>query len=227
MINVIGIDWSGTISDDRKPVYEANMRILELYGKERITFEEWLKKSTMTAEQLFINHGIIESTEKLFDLYKKYYTEITGLIEENEHKFYTEITRPNLPTIYPDVRYAFNHLKEKKKMIAVLSSHPQENLIEEAEEYGLTDYISVLIGNSKDKVKGLKEISRILNEKLENILYVGDTVFDIRDAKKAGCLSAAVFGLNGQRGYHSREMLLKEGPNFPLTSLYELCDLMI
>jgi beta-phosphoglucomutase-like phosphatase (HAD superfamily) len=33
-------DWSGTLSDDRRPVYEANMRVLVAYGKQRMTFQQ-------------------------------------------------------------------------------------------------------------------------------------------------------------------------------------------
>ena len=51
-------DWSGTISDDRKPVYTANMRLLQGHGKPTMTFEEWLPRTRMTPGEFLADHGI-------------------------------------------------------------------------------------------------------------------------------------------------------------------------
>ena len=42
-------DHSGVLSDDRWPVYEANMALLEFYDRFRITFAEWLAASHASA----------------------------------------------------------------------------------------------------------------------------------------------------------------------------------
>src|SRR3989344_4207780 len=74
-IGLLVFDWSGVISDDRMPVYEANMRILEDYGKPTISFEEWLPRTTMTPVEFLKNHGVFGDDKKMFALYKKYFDE--------------------------------------------------------------------------------------------------------------------------------------------------------
>ena len=41
-IQLVIFDWSGPISDDRRPVYEADMAILRKYRKPAAPFEEWV-----------------------------------------------------------------------------------------------------------------------------------------------------------------------------------------
>src|SRR3989338_9180908 len=99
MINLFVFDWSGTISDDRMPIYESNMKVFNLYKIPRIPFDEWLMNSPMTAVELFRNHGINEDKDKLSELYKKYYTEIIKSRVDTRHKFYTEVIESNFPVL--------------------------------------------------------------------------------------------------------------------------------
>lgn len=121
-------DWSGVISDDRAPVYRANIRILRDYGKPTMTFEEWLPKTTLTPIEFLRNHGISDDPSKLWALYKKYFNEVieSGIV----------------PKVYPDAHNVFEYLK-KSKRVAVLSSHPTENLIREAKLYGLDGFLAL------------------------------------------------------------------------------------
>lgn len=202
-IELFIFDWSGTISDDRRPVYEANMKVFETYGKERISFEEWLPRTTLTPVGIFRNHGIEDDAEKLFTLYKKYLDEAikSGIV----------------PTFYPDVHDTFSHLKNKGKKLAVLSSHPRENLVREATEYNLIGSLGLILGDSKDKVDGLKDVCVTQGIDAESSLYVGDTIYDIKAAKEAGVHSVGVC-----TGYHIRERLESEDPEFLLDVLSDL-----
>ena len=51
-------DHSGVISDDRPPVYEANMVLLERFGLSRISFEDWLLASKASAGDWLLSHGV-------------------------------------------------------------------------------------------------------------------------------------------------------------------------
>src|SRR4030042_669957 len=152
-IKLLIFDWSGVISDDRRPVYEANMKILRDYNKPTISFEEWLPRTTMTPIELLANHGVHGNPDKLFNLYKKYFDE--------------EIESGIVPRIYPDVHNVFKYLKEKGKRLAVLSSHPTDNLRKEAGHYNLTSFFDLIYGDLKDKSKGLQNICSELDIKPE------------------------------------------------------------
>ena len=204
-INLFIFDWSGVISDDRWPVYEANMRVFEDYGKPRLSFWEWLPRTTMTALEIFENHGIHGDPKELFALYGEYYSETVK----------SGIT----PTIYPDAHDAFQHIRHKGKKLAVLSSHPEDNLKKEAEQYGILPLLNHISGNSRDKAQGLASVCNSLGEAPEHALYTGDMIYDIRGAKEAGLNSAGVC-----TGYHTRERLEKEKPDLMLECLSDLKD---
>jgi phosphoglycolate phosphatase len=202
-IDLVIFDWSGTISDDRKPVYDANMPLLEDYEIPRIPFEEWLPKTQLTAAQyLKVNHNINADETEIVKQYKKYYND--------------EMARGNVPTVYKNAELAILYLFNREKALAVLSSHPEENLKQEAASYGLLGYFDLLIGSvgTDGKADGILEICKKLGKKPESTLYIGDTIYDIQAAKKAGVYSAGVCG-----GYTLKEKLEREEPDFILTDL--------
>ncbi len=202
-------DWSGVISDDRKPVYEANMRILREYGRPTYSFEDWLQITAMTAAEFLLSCGVQGEDEELFALYKKYLDET---IEDGI-----------VPEVYPDVHDTLKHVRGMGKGIAVLSSHPADNLRREAEHYNLMPFLDSIHGNSSDKASGLIEVCREFEISPQMSLYVGDTVHDIRAAKKAGVNPMGVC-----TGYHERERLEKEisNPDFLLENLSDLKEII-
>jgi len=202
-IKLLIFDWSGVISDDRRPVYEANMKILKYYNKPIISFEEWLPRTTMTPIELLANHGVHGNPDELFNLYKKYLNKVikSGIV----------------PRVYPDIHNVFQFLKDKGKRLAVLSSHPADNLKIEVSCYNLIPFLDLIYGDSKDKVKGLQDICRQLDIKPEFTFYIGDTIYDIRAAKEAGIHSAGIC-----QGYHTKERLKNEKPDLLLDCLLDL-----
>ncbi|MFH0832987.1 MAG: HAD family hydrolase [Candidatus Aenigmatarchaeota archaeon] len=202
-IELFIFDWSGTISDDRKPVYETNIRLMKHFNKPVLSFEEWLPKVKMTILDFFDSIGIDKNHDELFLLYEKLYTEVhdSGIA----------------PQVYPDAHEILQNLKNKGKKIAILSSHPAKNVRREAEHYNLIQLIDFISGSSRNKVEGLLNVCRHFRIDSASALYVGDMIYDIRSAKLAGVKSAAVC-----TGYHAKAILEKENPELILNSLSEL-----
>lgn len=200
-------DWSGVISDDRRPVYKASMRVLRDYKKQIMSFEEWLPRTTMTPAEFFANHGVYDDPEELYALYKKYYGEAveSGIV----------------PEVYPDACDVFQHLKKSGRDAAVLSSHPTENLEREAEDYGVALFLSLICDSAQDKIEGLRAVCRQLTMNPTSALYVGDTIYDIRAAKGAGLHSVGIC-----TGYHVKERLEGEEPEFLLECLADLKEIL-
>ena len=205
-IDLFIFDWSGTISDDRKPVYEANMNVLTDYKIPRISFQEFLDKIKATPAQfLQENYELCVNEAEAFARYTKYYNE--------------EIARGNIPTVYKNAESVLLYLYNREKPLAVLSSHPEQNLKQEAASYDLLRYFDLLVGNAgtNGKAGGLLDICIKLGKKPGSALYIGDTVHDIRAANNVGIYSAGVCG-----GYTSREELEREEPDFILPDLNRL-----
>jgi phosphoglycolate phosphatase-like HAD superfamily hydrolase len=202
-IKIVVSDHSGVISDDRRPVYEANMRILRDYGKPIMSFEEWLPKTRLTVIDFLSDHGIYGDPVHFRSLYKKYFDEAveSGIV----------------PKLYPKVYETFKYLKGRRKSIAILSSHPTENLKKELNGYNLLEFIDLVIGDSDNKTHELRKISDMLNVNAEDMIIVGDTINEIVAGKEVGAKTAAVYS-----GYHTKERLMGEKPDLLLRGIHRL-----
>jgi len=208
-LDLYASDWSGVISDDRKPVYEANMRLFDHFGITRISFEEWRRRSTLSAVKILRNHGVTAGDKEIEELYVKHLDDV--------------MKEGTVPKVYPDAKEVLEFLKNKNKIISVLSSHPEKNLMREVEEYELKIYLDLILGGvGENKAEGLERTFMRFGKKPGDVLYTGDTIYDIKEAKKAGVHSAAVCN-----GYHTREMLQSGDPEFLFENLSEMKNLEI
>lgn|GEM_PF-785243 len=201
--DVFVFDWSGTLSDDRKPVYSANMAMLEKFGIEKMTFDDWLRKTDTTIGQFMHNHGVDLDKEEIHTIYEREYN--------------LQMRLGNFPTVYPDSEEVLQYLKRNGKKIAVISSHPHDNLVNEAIEYSLVQYIDFIDGDARDKKAELLGLAERFCEKPQNMIYIGDMAHDIRAAVNSGMHSVGV-----STGYHSKERLAKEKPEFLFDSLKDV-----
>lgn len=202
-ISLILFDWSGVISDDRPPVYEANMRLLQKYGVTPISFEEWLPRTRLSAVEFLADHGISGDENILAEEYRLIYTKVRS---EGIH-----------PRVYADARSSVSRLISMGKRLKVISSHPEQNLRQEAKEYGLEGSFEGFLGDQRDKTLAINATIEEMKMLAETVLYVGDTIYDIQAAKKAGVHSAGIAS-----GYHVKERLIKENPDLLVDSLTEL-----
>ncbi len=196
-------DWSGTLSDDRLPVYEANMRVLSDHGKATMSYETWLTNTAMTAVEFFNSQGIWKPSDALFLEYKNHLNQV--------------IKEGIIPSMYPETRRVLQELHEKGCKVMVVSAHPEENLHAEMQKYNVEGYIDRAIGNVRDKAHILSTIGEKSGLHPRNIIYIGDTVYDVRAAKEAGILSGAI-----GHGYHALDRLAKEQPDYLFRSLGDL-----
>lgn len=204
-IKTVISDWSGVISDDRQPVYEANMRVIESYGKKRVTFDEWLPTTRMRPDEYFGDHGIVDSIDNFYEKYRSFFNQVR---EEGIH-----------PELYSDVVVALQTLVKRGFPIFVVSSHPKENLQEEAHEYEIDTYITDFFGSVTDKSEAMLAICTKTGITPIQAVYLGDTIYDVQSARKAGVHAIAM-----TTGYHARKRLAGESPDLVLDSLSALID---
>lgn len=206
-IAVCAFDWSGTISDDREPVYEANMRLLEFFKKPRITFDQWLPKTTITPYDFLVAMGVETDNDTASMLFRRYYN--------------IALSQGKLPSMYEDVPMTLVGLEELMKTLVVISSHPSTALLQEARNYGIRDFFRFFYVGSSDKAEDLTSLCKRFDTRPERVAYIGDTVYDVRAAKKAGSLSVAV-----SSGYHTKERLQSENPDYLIDRLSGLLQII-
>lgn len=201
-VRLVQFDWSGTISDDRLPVHEANLRLSnELKVKPITDLETWLAQTTGTVVEYFKLRGITLPDEEIFRIYTKH--------------FQTVLADGLAPIAYSGAAEILEILRSRGLKLAVLSSHPENNLIQEARNYGFADLFDLIIGGVQDKKDAIIDICKRFQVNPQNTIYIGDTITDIRAAKGAGVIAAGV-----THGYHSRERLLSENPDHIWDSLH-------
>ncbi|MEI6511214.1 MAG: HAD family hydrolase [Candidatus Uhrbacteria bacterium] len=202
-IRLFLFDWSGTISDDRRPVFEANRRMRAGYGIPSVSFDEWLGSIRGNAYDAFLALGITV-TER--ELNENYLACLSGVVADGIR-----------PEAYLDAADAIARLSELGRPIGVVSSHPQSHLSNEAERYGIHGRFDVISGDHRDKTPELVRLCAQYGVDPSNACYVGDMTFDVQAAKRAGMKSIAV-----TTGYHPRALLEAENPDALFDSLTEL-----
>src|SRR3989344_5798227 len=106
-IQAIIFDWSGVISDDRKPIYASNESVMKKYGVMIEKFSDWLLNSTSSAPSYFASKGITADSKVLM----------------REHHEALAQARANgiHPIPYPDARQVLTAFKSQGKKMSVVS----------------------------------------------------------------------------------------------------------
>lgn len=189
-ITTIICDWSGTLSDDRIPVWMTNNILLKNYKLPQISYDDFFLAIAPTLRQFMEERKVKVNLDKLNEEFLQVYQEVT----RNE----------NPPMMYQDTQEFLEYLKSRGKTIVVLSTHPQQFVESEARMYGIHTFFDEIIGGVQDKALGLEQYCESLGVRPQESVYVCDTAWDTISARKANILPLTV-----SRGYHSRERLEK------------------
>lgn len=160
----------------------------------------------MTAVEFFNNHGVSGDPDELFSQFREHFKKV------NEEGI--------IPSFYPETQKVLKGLRERGRKTAVVSSHPEEKIHEEAGHYGIEDLFDEIVGNVRDKARALREMRERFQTEARETIYIGDTIYDIRAGREAG-IKVAVVG----HGYHLPERLEQENPDYLLGNLRILLDL--
>jgi phosphoglycolate phosphatase len=204
----IFFDWSGTLSNDLKPVYLANNEVLKSYGKPMLAFKDWLGTCCGSASEFARRQGVEDLPENIQARFKKNFMHIVG----------TGIAEPEPYSFTPSVLASLDAMGI---VMTIISSHPQEPLELEVKKYGVSHHFTRIVGSIFDKSVTIKELCEELDLEPSQTFYVGDTIHDMKAANRANVLSVAVCG-----GYHPRELLERENPTYVLEDASTLPDLV-
>jgi len=200
-LQILVTDHSGIISDDRRPVWQANIRMLKMRNRPSLTFEEWQGVSASSAFTLLRKMGVEEDEPAVQAEYTEIYREVRAT---GTH-----------PVCYGDAVIYFARRKAEGRSNIILSSHPLSELRRELEEYRLDRLFDDVIGDVADKGVALKKLLGFRAPR--TMSYVGDMTHDVHAAQRAGITSIGVAS-----GYHSRETLEAANPDVLVDSLTEL-----
>ncbi len=202
-IKLVIFDWSGVISDDRRPVHAADGIVLKKYGIKNRDFDAWLADTKASASEYFAYLGVKGDPVVLKKEYEEALTQtrINGL-----H-----------PVLYPVARETLQALEQAQKITAVISKHPTIHLHREAHEYGIAAFFSEIIGDIHDKASTLQKVLQDTGIHPDHACYVGDMTFDVLAARQAGVIAVGV-----PTGYQTKDVLAAEKPDVMLEKLSDI-----
>ncbi len=173
---MIGLDYSGTLVDDRERVFTTVNDILKHLGLKKKTVKEHRQLFTMDYVEYYKRLGVNVKAEELEGLYRKFY-------------------RHDIPThIIPGVKETLQSLKQSSAEKLILISGEQEDfLIKSLKTLELENFFYDVVGTQFNKIEMLRKHSPRV--------YVGDTTNDAEFARAAG---VSFIGVCNEYSYHFR-----------------------
>lgn len=193
---VILFDFDGTLADTEPMIMQTYGKLFKKY-KPAFEFTEDIRHEVLgpTLQQIFKKYIPEKDTEALVMEYR----------EINKELHYTMIKE------IPGAVELLKYLKSKDYKIGIVSNKVKETLELGMQLLKMDDYVDVVIGSDEipaDKVKpdpyALFEAVKMLEGNFDNVVYVGDSVTDI----KAG-INAHAFTI-GYGTVHTRIETLKQ-----------------
>ena len=125
-------------------------------------------------------------------------------------------------SFFPEIEVLLRRLVSTN--IAIVSGNAREVIAAKLAAHELDQRIPCIFGAYEpgDKAEKIRNACLQFGADPRHACMIGDSVSDIRYAKKAGVQSIAATW-----GYQSRELLAREGPDYIVESVDELTDLLI
>jgi phosphoglycolate phosphatase-like HAD superfamily hydrolase len=204
-------DLNGTIFDDVKIGLESCNRLLEYYGRPRISLKRFQDTFTTPWIEFFKINGVLAEQIDI-PTHQNLYREVHKSLNKERLKL-----RPHTEDI-------LKYLREKGMKLGVLSSRNIKDLRDELKQAKIHDLFHAVIGEDHlytDGTQAEKNTHRLINElgitEPTQVLYIGDMIPDIRIAREYGFASGVIAG-----GWQSEKRIKTESPDYFFNSFLEI-----
>lgn len=209
MIKAVLFDLDGTLVDSSEGITKSVQYALEKYN---------IIENNLEKLKPFIGPPLHSSFMKYYDFDEKSAFEAVEVYRER----YRPIGLFEC-SLYPNVEACLRILKEQGYRIALASSKPEEMCRQILEHFNITELFDEVAGSTLDgrivtKIQVLEELFGRWNDiSKDEMILVGDTIFDIEGANAAGISSIGV-----SFGFGDIEAMKEEGALCILSDLGEL-----
>ena len=203
-------DLDGTLTDSGEGIINCAILALEHYGLPIPSREDMRVFVGPPLAESFINHGVpADKAEEAVAIYRSRYIPI-GKFENNP---------------YPGIRELLETLQNAGHKLYVATSKPEGMSIDILKHFDLDRYFTRICGASMDSSRNTKEaVIEYLMEttgERENMVMVGDTIFDVLGAKHHGI---PVIGVSW--GYGKVEEMEQAGADAIVHTMEELLEVL-
>ncbi|QSR88536.1 HAD family hydrolase [Methylacidiphilum caldifontis] len=201
-IQTVILDWSGTLADDLPFVLRASNFVFSLYGKPKLSVEEF-------KETFFL---------PLKEFYKSYLPEVSFSEMDAHYHSLFRLLQVNIPLL-PYALDFLNFCKQNRYTVILLSTIHRGHFFQQAKRLNIEKYFDRIYTEIEDKRVTIKQIIVKENIDPKKTIFFGDMVHDIEAAHAGGIFSAAVL-----TGYNSKNKLLAARPSFLFENLKEAIE---
>ncbi len=207
-------DFDGTLVDSAPGIVQVMEQVVKEYNLPQSVFEEWRHLVGVPLNQqieMILPEQNDEFRNQLASRYRAIYD--TKVIE---------ICPP-----FPQLKEMLGQLKSAQIQMAIASSK-RRNLIDPVlSHHNLSEYFQMVVGqhevtNHKPHPESVHQIAAQLEIKLNELVVVGDSSYDMEMARQAGADSIGVL-----TGIHTREILLKSKPLYIVEGLHQVTPLIL
>jgi pyrophosphatase PpaX len=206
------LDWDGTLAKTldvwldtyKEVVNERGIEITDELDFVEKTFGKWEKG----LENIGINDPVIAFKE---------------VLEKGEKKMLQV-------ELYPNAELVLKELKKKDKKLAIITSSYRHLIEPTLKKYAFKDYFDLVI--TKDETEVGKPDPWIVNTSLkylsgtkEKALIIGDSDHDILTGHNSGICSV-LFSPEHNTKFYRKEFLMKHNPDYVISDLIELVDII-
>lgn len=212
-INTLIFDGSGVLINDLPAVFRANKEAYLMHGYEPPqTLEEFREKFTFPVREFHRSNGIPE--EEIDSVERTYFERFS---------IYRDLIEP-----FPETADVLCELKQRGIQLGIYSNVPKKDLRELLEKFGILMYFDAIIGQGdgeekKPSPKPILNVLSRLNTTPESAAYVGDMEEDMTIGRRAG---VRVIAMDREEAYQPIERLKLHNPDYVITSLYDLLQIV-
>lgn len=199
---LVMLDWNGTLLDDLHICYLGVTRIFEHFNLKPPSLEDYRNNVTSDILSFYHERGVPKNVT-LADLNVIY----KAVVEKNWER--VDVARH----IYEVIK----RLRERGIKLAIITMENDEIMQRRLLQFGLLNKFDLVVSRVRNKAEVMKTAMENFGVKPNEAFYVGDTVSDVEEAKKAGVVSIAYTG-----GFNSREKLEAAKPDFLIDDLWDV-----
>lgn len=184
------LDFDGTIADTRSLIVTTMQQTIAKLGLPERTEDQCAEMIGLPLRQSFAD--LIPMDDTMADACDKTYRE-----------FFSVNNKPGTVKPFPNVIDTIKEMYAMGIIIAIASSRGRDTLEAFLQEMGLSNYISYVVSaqdvkNAKPAPDMVEVVLSHTEENLDEVLMVGDTVFDIDMGTNAGVKTCGVTYGNGK-----------------------------
>lgn len=203
----IVFDFDGTIADTYEQLIKLANELADEFNYKPISQSELLRLKNLSSWEIIKQAQI--PLFKIPFLFKRIQKELNKEIERIK--------------IFPEVEIVLHQLKARGYQLGIITSNTEKNVKNVLAKYELSHLFDFIYAETTifGKHRIINEVIRTKKIDRGDIIYVGDETRDIRSAQKSRVAIVAVAW-----GFHSREILAKQKPEFIVDRPLELLDVI-